>query len=259
MLSIEGRRNGMSHRLVTVALLSVGLALTSLGGQAADEISGMERMPRAPHYRPPVPGAPRVRVDGRVRGADDALLTLTVLAPEHVGLTTKEQPCLYWYQSKAAKTRFELTIIEAKGIEPLLEVKLDANGGDAIRRVCLAEHNVKLKTGIEYRWSVALVLDPENRSKDVLASGVIKRIKTPKTLESRLSAAKADDHPYVYADEGVWSDSLEALSALIDGKPGEKQLHEVRAVYFMQAGLPEAARHEMKLAGVTVKVPKPAP
>ena len=249
----------MNHRLLTVGLLSVGLASASLCCCAAAESPNTERMPRAPHYRSPVPDAPKVRIDGRVRGVDDAVLTLTVLAPEHVGLTTKEQPCLYWYQSKAAKTRFELTIVESKGIDALLEVKLDAVSGEGIQRVCLSDHNVKLKTGIEYRWSVALVLDAENRSKDVLASGVIKRIKPTGKLESRLSGAKADDRPYVYADEGVWYDSLEALSSLIDEKPAEKQLHEVRAVYFMQAGLPEAARHEMQLAGVTVKAPKLIP
>src|ERR1043166_6096678 len=79
---------------------------------------------RPPIYKPPDPLAPKVRADGHSRGTDDAVLTLTVLAPEHVGQTTKDQPSLFWYQPRPAKTRFELTISEPKAVSPLLEVKL---------------------------------------------------------------------------------------------------------------------------------------
>lgn len=234
----------MKCEMLRACLLIAGLSLAITAGAES------ERMPQAPRYNPPYPSAPKVRVDGRVRGVDDALLTLTVLAPEHVGLTTKEQPCLYWFQSKSTKTRFELTIMERKSINPLLEVGFDDPPDDGIQKVCLEKYNIKLKVGVEYRWTVAMVLDPANRSKDVLASGMIKRIEPNGKLTERLSKADQTDHPYIYADEGIWYDSLEALSAMIDEKPGDKKLHEVRAVYFMQAGLPEAARHEMQLASV---------
>src|SRR5438270_634983 len=63
-------------------------------------------------YNPPKTGAPKVRVDGGTRGDKDDLPTLSVLAPDHVALTTQEKPTLYWYQSKPAKVRFELTLLE---------------------------------------------------------------------------------------------------------------------------------------------------
>jgi hypothetical protein len=242
----------MKSGLIKTGLILTGaiftLASTALCG---DTSLGM---PKAPHYRPLTPGAPKVRVDGRLRGADDALLTLTVLAPEHVGLTTQAQPCLYWYQSKASKARFELTIMERKGVNPLLEVGFQDATDDVIQCICLAKYNIELKTGVEYRWTVSMVVDPENRSKDVIASGMIKRVTPPETLTSRLAVASVEDRAYVYADEGMWYDSLDALSKLIDEKPGDKKLHEVRSVYFMQAGLPEAARHEMKMASVKAAV-----
>ena len=203
------------------------------------------------------PDAPKVRVDGRVRGADDALLTLTVLAPEHVGLTTQEQPCLYWYQSQATKSRFELTILERKSVNPLLEIGFNSCTADGIQCICLAKYNIQLKAGVEYRWTVSMVVDPENRSKDVIASGMIKRIEPPATLTTRLAVASVADRPYVFADEGVWYDSLESLSKMIDDKPGDKKLHEVRAVYFMQAGLPRRPGTSMKPASVTA-TPAPA-
>jgi hypothetical protein len=208
----------------------------------------------APIYKPPVPNAPKVRVDGRVRGGGDALLTLTVLAPEHVGLTTKAQPSLFWYQSKAAKAKFELSISEAKSVVPLLEVTFDRLPLDGIQRVRLADHNVLLKPGVEYRWSVAMVVDEENRSKDLVASGVIKRVDPAPSLQKRLTGAPDMELPFIYADEGVWYDSLEALSDLIDRRPSEKSLREERAVYFMQVGLNEAALFEMRMAGKSSEV-----
>jgi hypothetical protein len=209
------------------------------------------QMAKAPHYNPPIRNAPVVRVDGSTRAPEDALLTLTVLAPEHVGLTVREQPSLFWYQSKAAKARFELTIIEKKAISPMLDVKLDAAASDGIRRLRLSDYNVKLTEGVEYRWSVAMVVDPENRSRDLVASGVIKRVELPAALKSRLANEPTTEWPYVFADEGFWYDSLETLSDLIDADPDKKSLREVRAVFFMQVGLNDAARYELLMAGQT--------
>lgn len=213
------------------------------------------QMARGPIYKAPHPNAPKVRVDGHVRGSDDALLTLTVLAPEHVGQTTKEQPVLFWYQSKANRTRFELTICESKKPEPVLEVKFDTAPHDGIQSLRLSDYKITLLLGVEYRWSVAMVLDEVNRSKDVVASGVIKRVEEPATLKKRLAAADEGDAACIYADEGMWYDSLEALSKLIDKQPLAKNLREQRALYFMQAGLSDAALHEMRMAGKTVTAP----
>lgn len=233
-----------------MTVLTVLLAATGLGELV------VAQMPRAPLYRPPVANAPAVRVDGHVRGSGDVILTLTVLAPEHVGLTTREQPDLFWYQSKAAKTRFELTISLPRQSEPLLEVKLPAPDTDGIRRFRLADHNVTLKLDVEYRWTVAMVIDPENRSKDIIASGVIKRVAPSPSLTKRLETAAGSDRAFIYADEGFWYDSLQALSDAIDHQPEAKVLREQRGIFFMQVGLPDAARHEFQMAGVT-KTAKP--
>ena len=231
------------------------LGLGAYGAYATRSASAPEDgMPKAPMYRPQIPQSTKMRVDGHVRGTDDAILTLTVLAPEDIGLTTKEQPSLYWYQSKAINTRFELTIVEKKAVTPVLEAKFEVTG-DGIQRLRLSDYKVNVALGVEYRWSVAMVVDAENRSKDVVASGVIKRVKPTEQLTQRLQGAPATEVPYIYADEGVWYDSLEALTTLIDTKPQDAKLHEIRAVYFMQVGLHDAAMHEMRLAGKTAKSP----
>jgi hypothetical protein len=197
-----------------------------------------------------MPDAPTVRVDGHMRGTDDAALTLTVLTPQRVGLTTREQPSLYWFQSKPVDAHFEVILTEKNSIKPILEARFDASSS-GVKRLRLSDYKISLAEGVEYRWSVAIVVDARDHSKDVVASGAIKRVKPTEKLLQRLQGAPATELPYIYADEGVWYDSLEALSELVDAKPQDTRLHEIRAVYFMQVGLYDAAMRDMQAAGKT--------
>jgi hypothetical protein len=199
-------------------------------------------------YRRPAEATEAVRVDGRLRAAEDVLVTLTVLAPEELGLTSRSQPCLFWYQSQGSHTRFELTIVRGADARPVYETQMVPNGTAGIRRFSLREHGVTLEPNVEYRWTVAIVTDPENRSKDVVASGVIKHVPPTEKLSARL-AANPEDRAFVYADEGFWYDSLEELSTEIEQKPSERELRKVRGMLFLQAGLKEAADHDLQTAG----------
>ena len=59
-----------------------------------------------------------------------------------------------------------------------------------------------------YQWSVALILDPNERSKDIVASGFIDRVESSSELTTRLAKAGQDESAAVYADEGLWYDAL---------------------------------------------------
>ena len=199
-------------------------------------------------YRRPDPTAPMVRVDGRLRGASDVLTTLTVLAPEDVGLTASAQPSLFWYQSHGSETRIELTVLRDTAAKPAFEAVVETPAAGGVRRFRLADKGFKLEPGTSYRWSVSIVTDPENRSKDVVASGMIRYAPLSDKAQQRL-AANQNDKAYVYADEGYWYDALEALSDEIDQKPSERELRKVRGMLFLQAGLKEASDHDLKSIG----------
>lgn len=197
-------------------------------------------------YTPPkTGGGARIDGDGGSRGPGRNLPSLYVLAPNHTALTTREQPSLFWYQTAAAQTHFELTLTEPKNPKPLLRVATDkADGG--IHRVSLAKHKVMLKPGIAYKWTIAWVPDPANRSQDVIASGSIQRIEPETKLTAALAGAKGAEKAAVYAQNGVWYDALETLSNEIDSSPKSKDLHAQRAALLEQAGLKNAAAAERK-------------
>jgi len=192
-------------------------------------------------FRPGSSGAPSVRVTGGSRGSGDSTITLDVLAPDETGLTTQEAPSLLWYQSKPAPAKFELTLLEENKPRPLLQVKANGNGQAGIQRIKLSDHNVKIAPGIEYQWVVALVTDADNRSSDLVASGVIKRIEASVDLKGKVATADPATLAGVYAEAGIWYDALSVLTDQIEADPGNNKLRETRADLLRQVGLKAAA------------------
>lgn len=213
--------------------------------QGADPVKPKPTNPtKAPAvaYKPPLRGAPAGRVGGGTRGATEReSFSLQALAPDHVGYTTQEQPCLYWYISKPTTYSVELTIAAKKAVQPLIEkvVKGPERGG--IQSVCLADLGVKLAPNVQYKWFVTLVTDAEHRSKDILAGGIIEYALPHAGLQAKLKAADTASQYAVYAEEGQWYDAIGALSQSIAAAPGNTVLQQQRAALLSQVGLSDVA------------------
>ncbi len=132
------RRGDMRHGRITTWWVVAGFALgLPLSGIAEDQsvqgplvLAQAEKpkghAPKIPVYKPPRRGAPAAgrRVGGGTRGMNKSLPVVSVLAPDHTGLTVQEQPALYWFASAVVDAPIELTVIDGEGIQPLLETRL---------------------------------------------------------------------------------------------------------------------------------------
>jgi hypothetical protein len=192
-------------------------------------------------YRPANVGAPAVRLTGGSRGTGEDTVVLDVLTPDEVGTTTQEQPSLFWYQSKPKNAKFELTLLQDKQAKPLVHVQIDRNNKAGIQRVKLSDHGAKLIPGVEYQWVVALIIDPENRSTDLVASGAIKRIEPTAELREKIKKADRAALPGIYAEAGVWYDALASLSDQIEAHPKDESLRQARRDLLRQVGLKAAS------------------
>jgi hypothetical protein len=211
------------------------------------ELQGQTKTPPPPQgtptYRPPVRGNPGGRVGGGTRGLD-LTFTLSVLAPNHTGLTVREQPVLYWYVSKQISGRLEFTLTD-DGVKPLIEAPLSPPFPQGIQRIPLADFGVKLAPGKQYKWFVALIVEPERRSRDVLAGGTIERVEPSEGLAAKLAEAEKSQFPHIYANAGLWYDAIEAISELIDATPHDSVLRMQRASLLQQAGLTSIAQYDL--------------
>lgn len=193
-----------------------------------------------PVYKPPLRGAPAGRVGGGTRGANEReSFALMVLAPDHIGYTLKEQPCLYWYISKATSFPVEVTLTERHAVQPLLEKVIQGPQTGGIQSVCLADYGVRLQPDIPYKWFITLVTDSGQRSKDILAGGMLARVPPSAALQERMKVAAKDQVPSLYAEEGLWYDAVEAMARQIGDSPNDAGLREQLAALLAQVGLAE--------------------
>ncbi|MGD1717116.1 DUF928 domain-containing protein [Dapis sp. BLCC M172] len=152
----------------------------------------------------------------------------TALIPEtNIGLTLAEYPkffvyfptedgeCGYSYQP----AEFEL-FDEAGKTVYITELKLpDAR---SIIRINLPDDGsiTPLAVGKKYQWRVLGVLDIWDRSSDLeISSGWIKRIEITPTLLQQLQTTTPDNHPQVYAQAGIWHETLDSLVTLRQSDP----------------------------------------
>jgi len=192
-------------------------------------------------YQPPKLGKPARSVGGGSRGSSDTIPSMYLLVPDHVGQTISASPSLFWYVDRVPESsvRIEFTILDEDSIAPLFETTLPAPAAPGLQRIRLAELGVDLAPGSEYEWSVALILDPDERSKDVVATGWIDRVEATSALTSRIEGG--GDAAAVYAEAGLWYDALTAISDEIDRHPGDSGLRQQRADLFRQVRLDEVA------------------
>jgi len=180
-------------------------------------------------YKPIGRGAPAGRVDAGSRGDGDEVASLYVLAPEHVGLTTRAQPTLFWFQTAPASLPFEISILIPNDPTPVLHVRRSNATTGGFHHLDLADHGVRLAPGVDYQWVVALVRDPQSRSRDIVSSGWIRYSAPPGSTSSDSAAA---------VRAGYWYDLMTTLFAQITARPGDAQLAADRRDLLTQVGLP---------------------
>jgi Domain of Unknown Function (DUF928) len=191
-----------------------------------------------PIYKPPLRGAPGGRIGGGTRGSGREVFVLSVLAPDHSALTVSEQPTLYWFISSATSIPIEVTVMDLRTTQPVLETRLAAPVAPGVHRIRLADHGVRLERGVPYRWFVTIVPDSGRRSRDILAGGAIERVEPPDGLAAKLAKARKEEIASLYAEAGVWYEALAAISDQIDNAPNDAVLRKQRATLLTQVGLP---------------------
>lgn len=197
-------------------------------------------------YNPPMRGAPAVRIGGGTRGIGGLTIELVVIAPDHTGLTVNEQPKLYWYVSKPAKAKLELTLINDKSDEPVYESIVAKSTVSGIQSIDLSKTKIKLKPNLEYRWFVSAVEDNKQRSNDVVASGMIKYIIPGDSLKKELKTGDISKRANVFIQNGIWYDAIDSLMISSKSHPEAPSAKEQKISLLKQVGLQSVADYLQK-------------
>jgi hypothetical protein len=199
-----------------ILVSQVQVADPAAGREASDEV----RPPVQPRiYQPPRTGQPRDRLAGGDRGGSGVLgareplepvARPLSLAPGHVAQTLSPRPHLYWSIDRPHAGKVILTLSSRDATEPHCELELPSPARAGAQSVDLAACPADLEVGTEYEWFVAVVADPQKRSRDRISQGWIRRVPPPEGFDA------AHASPGDLAGRGLWYDALHAAATRSD-------------------------------------------
>jgi hypothetical protein len=226
-----------------ILLVMLGAGLQEALGETAPAASSAHRQVT---YVPPDRNAPETRVAAATRAQASDEPYLALLAPRQTGHTSEASPTLYWYLSAAVARPVRVALIDPRQVDPALELDLERGLEAGVQALPLAAHKVTLEPGVEYEWSVTLVLDPNQPSGDIFAGGTIRRVASA----GLPAAADGTDRLAALAEQGLWYDAIDLASRRIAADPKDGVWRALRASLLEQQGLAEPAREDRRLAGL---------
>jgi hypothetical protein len=239
---------------VTIALCGLGILATA--GVAANEAMDPPKAAAPPRaaapqpapqarntgtareivFTPPRRGAPRTRTGGGTR-ADGAPIEVAVLVPEDTGLTIAEQPTLYWRLSQDTSAQFEFVLSDDRQVAPLWRESVTNTFRAGIHPLPVSNMKLTLTPGVSYRWFVALVRNPDQRSNDIVSSGTLERVAPAPGLDEQLGRASPEERASIFAAHGLWYDALDALNKMIEAHPDDAGFQAQRSALLKQVGI----------------------
>ncbi len=180
---------------------------------------------------------PASRTGGASRGgsSDKDAPSVSALAPaDTLGLTSREQPVIYWYLSHDTEVPIELVITDPTNKEePLLETRLEGVKKAGLHKLDLAhaklnEKAVKLRPGLKYEVVIEIAGDAAQASRNPNATFRLMRV-DPKDAPPEVRKEKDPAKRAVIAGKaGLWFDYIDALNTAIDADPADEKLVQKR-------------------------------
>lgn len=182
---------------------------------------------------------------------EKARTLFSILPQNNKSLTTAAYPDFFWYMpplTEAAEITFTLQEVGSNNKVVYTSI-FRSNQKEGIARLSLPSGigGTSLEIGKQYAWSVKLNCFPGEDSEQapVLLKSEIQRIAPSTSLENQLEVSSSLGQAEVYAQNGLWNDSLTALADSLcnsanrdEGLAAWKALFEsVELDYFKQVPL----------------------
>lgn len=204
-------------KLITATVLSLSWLISCTALQA--RVTSLFKVP-------PNLTAPGRRVAGGSRTMENCFSGnkhLTALVPQsHIMLTTVENPVFYFYIPKTSASTLELVVRDQTQTLVKQSYKPSAQAGV----VGIPLPRKSLEVGKEYHWVLSVICHPEARSNDKVVEGGIKRIQPDPQLVKNLEKATPEQRVFLYAQAGIWQNTLMTLANLLAADPNNPKLND---------------------------------
>jgi Domain of Unknown Function (DUF928) len=196
-----------------IAALAASAPALAQTGQPSAAAPQAEQLPA---YKPPPRGAPGGRVGGASRGTYRTAAPLPIielLAPEdQAGLSANPAPTLYYFVSGPVYWPTRFTISAPMQPVPVIDAKLTPPSVAGIYALHVSDYQVRLQPGIIYTWSVSAIIDPNARSRDLVATASLLVATPDPAVENAARIAPPVQRAGLYAQAGFWYDAVAAAA-----------------------------------------------
>lgn len=195
-----------------------------------------------PYHAPQVSAqGTRVVVDEQEPGKDP--LYLSVLSPDHIGLTMFEQPALFWFIAQLTSQPVDVMIMDEGNTQILLDVRMLPPIRPGIHKVDLKDYGIRLQLNTTYQWKI--VLQGLNPGESHTTNGWIMRVSPSANVANLANLPSINATPTEpLLEAGLWYDAIWALSERLHTDPNDVRALTQRANLFEQVGLLPPARQD---------------
>jgi hypothetical protein len=189
--------------------------------------------------------APMTTRYGGRRGENQDGGFITIVAPQQAGIADQASPCIYFFFTQATSRDVEIAITRDGEIDPCFETRLTGISA-GLNQIDLHKSNLLLTPSATYEVVIAVVSDPQHRSRDQVCSTTVKC--EPLTDAVRQQICQPDGKPsktqaMEYLQAGCWYDGFDSICKSIEADPNNPALHAWRWKLLNQSivHLPEVA------------------
>ncbi len=192
------------------------------------------------------------------RGCEDSLqenlVTLLIPSKDYIGQTVSGHPTFFWHLSQPVSVPMKFTLREPGVAKPLYVKQVDSPKVGTIQ-IELPKDLPELVSGRKYGWSVTLECNPRRPSANPYFYSWIERVPATPVLEQQLAAATSQTssppetlrkRALIYAQAGLWYNSLADISTAVTANPNNSSLQEDFLDLLAQVGLTEVAKQEQQ-------------
>ncbi len=168
--------------------------------------------PTRVNFQPPEKEAPAD--SNSTSGGSRGGLGLALLLPRSsrsLGLTTKAKPIFFVYIPESEIQEIDLILLDQETQEIIYEKTISISGNPGVIGIRLTTDAPSLEVGKTYKWTVFY--------RNSFMNGLIKRVELNPSVSRQLEGADPLEKAILYAENGIWFDTLEVLAELKRSQP----------------------------------------
>ena len=156
------------------------------------------------------------------------------------GKTALDHPTFWFYVAYPANSYVEF-ILQDEAENEIYQTSFSLDKTPGIVSLTLTEDKATLETGKSYHWYFNIMCDREDTTDDFV-EGWIERVELNPVINSQLESVQPLERVSIYAENGLWYDTLTNLDRLRQTEPKKQAIAAIWTDLLQQVGLDEISQ-----------------